>query len=451
MPGPALAARQSRISGFTAGCLLVSNVIGGGIFTTSGFMARDLGDPWLILALWAVGAFLALAGALSYGELAAAFPQVGGDYIYLREAYGPLLGFLSGWASFTVGFGAALAASSVSFAAYVLRLVPHRAEVVDETVAVQALALLLIWSVTVIHATGVQAGGLLQRTLTVGKAGSIFILVSGALLFGSGSWEHFPETLPVRPSLGEVAVSFIFVLYAYSGWNAVGYIAGEVLEPSRTIPTVLTAGMLFVGAVYVLLNVVYIYAMPVGALAQPPILPVAEKAAVALFGPAAAQAVTILLALSIAAAVSAMVWAGPRIYQAMAGDGQLPTLFAQRWGIGGAPAPAILIQTVWASVLILSGTFEQLVVYAGVILGIFSALTVSTVVALRHRRPSLVRPYRVPLYPLLPVAYVLMALAVVLYTALERPTEAALGLLTVLTGLPLYFLGRPQPRQKLTR
>jgi APA family basic amino acid/polyamine antiporter len=288
----------------------------------------------------------------------------------------------------------------------------------------------------------VQAGGLLQRTLTITKAGSILALALGAFLLGEGSWAHFSQASAISPTLGTVAVSFIFVIYAYSGWNAVGYIAGEIADPTRTIPIALTAGSLFVGVVYLLLNVVYVYAVPISVLAQPPLLPVAEKAAVALFGPAAARLVTILLALSIAAAVSAMIWAGPRVYQAMARDGRFPAVLARQWPKGGAPGPAILLQTAWASFLIVSGTFEQLVVYTGVILGTFSALAVSTVLVLRYRLPTLARPYRVPFFPLLPCAYVLVAAAIVLYTTAERPAEAGLGLLTVLAGMPLYYLGR---------
>jgi APA family basic amino acid/polyamine antiporter len=439
MPSGSHSASRGHISGFTAGCVLVSNVIGGGIFTATGFMARDLGDPWLILLLWALGGLFALAGALSYSELAAALPQIGGEYVYIREAYGPLLGYLSGWASFAVGFGAALAAAAASFAAYLLQLVPDRMELIF---ADKVVALLLIWTLTAVHLTGVQAGGLLQRTLTITKAGSILTLALGAFLLGEGSWAHFSQASAISPTLGTVAVSFIFVIYAYSGWNAVGYIAGEIADPTRTIPIALTAGTLFVGFVYMLLNVVYVYAVPISVLAQPPLLPVAEKAAVALFGPAAARLVTILLALSIAAAVSAMIWAGPRVYQAMARDGRFPAVLARQWQKGGAPGPAILLQTAWASFLIVSGTFEQLVVYTGVILGTFSALAVSTVLVLRYRLPTLARPYRVPFFPLLPCAYVLVAACIVLYTAAERPVEAGLGLLTVVAGMPLYYLGR---------
>jgi APA family basic amino acid/polyamine antiporter len=431
---------SGRVSGFTAGCVLVSNVIGGGIFTATGFMARDLGEPWLILLLWSLGAVFALAGALSYSEMAAAFPQVGGEYIYIKEAYGPFLGFLSGWSSFTIGFGAAIAAASASFAAYLLQLFPLHAE---SSWVPKAIALLLLWGLTSIHVAGIGAGGILQRVLTVTKIASILLLALGAFLFGHGEWEHF-TALPTStsPSAGAIAVSFIFVIYAYSGWNAIGYIAGEIVSPARTIPIVLLWGTAFVGFIYVLLNVVYFYALPVDVLGRPPILPVAEKAAVALFGVGGARVVTVLLCVSIAAAVSAMVWAGPRVYFAMAMDGRVPAVLARHRGKGGAPSYAILAQTTWATLLILSGTFEQLVVYTGIILGTFSALAVGAVIVLRRRQPALHRPYRVPFYPVTPCAYIAAAGMVVLYTIVERPTEAGLGLATVLVGVPFYFLGR---------
>jgi basic amino acid/polyamine antiporter, APA family len=303
--------------------------------------------------------------------------------------------------------------------------------------------LLLVWGLTAVHLAGVGPGGLLQRVLTITKVVSILLLVGGAFALGHGSWEHLgPARSGTGPGVGTIAVSFIFVVYAYSGWNAVGYIAGEIRNPGRTIPTALTWGTLFVGLVYLALNVVYLYALPIGALADPPILPVAEKAAVALFGPAAARFITVMLCVSIATAVSAMVWVGPRVYYAMAKDGRLPAFLGRSRAKGGAPIVAIVVQTVWASVLIVSGSFEQLIIYTGIILGVFSALAVGAVIVLRWRQPMLPRPYRVAAYPLAPCVYLAGAVWMVLYTAIERPMEAALGLATVLAGVPFYFLQR---------
>lgn len=430
---------ERRVGGFTAACVLVSNVIGSGIFTTTGFMARDLGDPLAILFLWCAGALLTLAGALSYSELGAALPHAGGEYVYLREAYGPFPAFLSGWASFTVGFSAAIAAGAMSFAAYVMQLFPGQAG----GGAAALLALALLWSLTAVHLAGVGPGGRLQRWLTGVKVGAIGLLVLGGLCLGQGQWGHL--AMPDRaapPGAGAMLVSMLFVIYAYSGWNAAGYIAGEIADPGRAIPRAMFWGTLFIGSVYCTLNLVYVYALPVGALAQAPILPVAEKSAAALFGPAAATCVTLLLCFSLAAAVSAMVWAGPRVYYAMARDRVLPQTFSTLWGPGQAPGPAILLQSLWATVLILSGTFERLVVYSGFVLASFSALAVSAVVWLRLRRPDLPRPYRAPFYPWLPCLFVASLLVIVGYGLTQKPMEAALAAATLLAGTPLYWAMR---------
>ena len=425
-----------RISGFTAACVLVSNVIGSGIFTTTGFLARDLGDARTILALWLIGALLALAGAMCYSELGAAFPQVGGDYVYLRQAYGPALGFLSGWASFTVGFGAAIAAAAVSFAAYLLQL----ALGAEPSLLVKALAVGLVWTLTLFHLGGVGPGGRLQRVLTVSKVGTILALVVGAILVGHGDWAHLTGgSQGGTRTIGASAVGLVFVMYAYSGWNVAGYIAGEIADPARSLPRTMIGGTLFVGAVYLALNLVYFYALPVAALAEAPLLPVVEKAALALFGSAGAGVIVVMLCVSIAAAASAMIWAGPRVCYAMARDGLFPRFLAALGMKGGAPSRAILLQSGWATVLILSGTFEQLVIYSGLVLTVFSAFTVGGVIVLRRRQPDLPRPYRVPLYPLLPCAYVAASVLIVGYTAIERPTEAVWAGATVLSGLPLYF------------
>lgn len=201
-----------RIGGFTAGCVLVSNVIGSGVFTTTGFMARDLGDPGLILAIWLVGALLAFAGALSYSELGAALPFAGGEYVYLRRAYGPFVGFLSGWTSFTVGFSAGIAAGAVGFASYALQVVPLNGE---SSPATKGLALVLVWIVTGFHLAGVGPGGVLQRLVTVLNVGSILLLIVGALTVGKGSWEHFTISDPgVTPGVGSLMVALIFAAYA---------------------------------------------------------------------------------------------------------------------------------------------------------------------------------------------------------------------------------------------
>jgi len=435
-----------QVSGFTAACVLISNVIGAGIFTTTGFLARDLGDAKWILLLWIAGGLLALIGAMCYSELGALLPHVGGEYVYIQKAYGSFLGFLSGWASFTIGFGAGVAAGSISFASYLLQLVPF-----DHvpTLLIKFVALGLVWVLTAVHRAGVGPGGILQQILTLIKIGSIVGLIVAAFSLGNGTGEYFTlETHTPSPSWGTIVISMIFVSYAYSGWNAAGYIAGEMINPCRNIPRAMIGGTLVVCGLYFLLNLVYVYALPVHVLGTPPVLPVAEKASVALFGPVAAGVVTVILCISMAGAVSAMVWIGPRVYYAMAKDGVFPGIFAQLRSNGGAPTKAILLQSLWASFLIVTGTFEQLVIYSGIIIAIFSSLAVGAVMILRWSRPNLPRPYSVPVYPLLPGLYVAASACMVVYTFVERTAESLWAVATVLVGVPLYVFWRAKANKR---
>ncbi|MGQ0667013.1 MAG: APC family permease [Nitrospiraceae bacterium] len=429
-----------HIGWFTAGCVLVSNVVGSGIFTTTGFMARDLGHPGLILFIWLIGGLIALAGALSYSELGTALPVAGGEYVYLHRAYGPLVGFLSGWTSFTIGFSAAIAAGAVSFAAYFLQLF-HLGD--ERGLPSTAIALAVLWSITGFHLAGAGVGGVLQRTLTVLKVGAILALIAAGLIIGRGSWAHLYVTaVPAFPGIGPCIVSLIFALYAYSGWNAAAYLAGEITDPARTIPRTMIGGTLVVTLLYLMLNGFYFYALPVMDLAAPPLLPVADKVAVTLLGSDAARFVTSMLCLSIAGAVSAMVWAGPRVYYAMAQDGLIPSFFARTAGMERTPISAILLQSLWASALILSGSFERLVIYSGTVLMIFSALAVGAVPILRRREPNLPRPYRTPLYPFVPAFFILVSIVIVGSILYERPVEGGLGIATVLAGTPFYLFWR---------
>lgn len=427
-----------RIGWFTASCVLVSNVVGTGIFTTTGFMARDLGHPGWILFIWLMGGLIALAGALSYSELGTALPVAGGEYVYLRRAYGPLIGFLSGWTSFAVGFSAAIAAGAMSFAAYLNQLLVLDG---DQGLRSTTIALALLWAITAFHVTGKGTGGLLQRTLTVVNMGAILSLMAVGVMGEKGDWAHLSQSdIQATPSIGLSIVSLIFALYAYSGWNAAVYLAGEVNEPARTIPRALISGTVFVTLLYLTLNLFYFYALSVTDLAQPPLLPVASKVSVALLGSEAARFVTMLLCLLITAAISAMVWAGPRVYYAMAKDGLIPAYFGRTSTTGNTPANAILLQSLWASVLILSGSFEQLVIYSGTVLTLFSALAVGAMVVLRRKEPHLPRPYRTPLYPFTPGFFILMSMVIMWNAVSERPWEAGLGLATVIAGIPLYAI-----------
>jgi len=429
-----------KIGWFTASCVLVSNIIGGGIFTTTGFMARDLGDPKLILLLWFVGAIFALGGAMVYGELGAALPHAGGDYVYLREAYGPLVAFLNGWTTFTIGFGAAVAASAISFSSYALRVVPIEDE---QGWLAKGLSLSLLWIATLMHCRGVGTGGRMQLLLTTTKVVAIGGLILGGLLTVAGHGDALlARPTVLQPTLGASAIALVIVTYCYLGWNVAGYIAGDIVDPQRALPRIMIGGTAFVAVLYLMLNIVYLSALSIAELAREPIVPVAEKAAAALWGPQSGRLVAAVLCLSIAGAVSAMTWAGPRVYWAMARDGMISPWLARLHPRNAVPARAIVFQSLWASLLILSGTFEQLLVYSGLVLSLFMALTLSTIFRLRRTSVLDIHQYRAPFYPFLPAALVTGAFTLVIYSLVQRPAESLYGAATVLSGIPLYYFWR---------
>ena len=437
---PGMQAATQKIGWFTGSCVLVSNIIGGGIFSTTGFMARDLGDPLLILLLWLVGALFALGGAMVYGELGAALPHAGGDYVYLREAYGPLVAFLSGWTSFTIGFGAAVAASAISFSSYALRVIPIEDE---KGWVAKSLSLFLLWVLTLVHCRGVGAGARVQLLLTITKVVAIGGLIIGGLwAVANQGGALIAKPTVQQPTLGASAIALVIVTYCYLGWNVAGYIAGDIIDPQRTLPRILIGGTAFVAVLYLLLNVVYLSALSIADLAREPIVPVAEKVAAALWGPQSGRLVAAILCLSIAGAVSAMTWAGPRLYWAMARDGMISPWLAYLHHRTAVPARAVVFQSLWASLLIVSGTFEQLLVYSGLVLSLFMTLTLSTIFRLRHTSTMDPRQYHAPFYPFLPASLVIGASLLVIYSLVQRPVESLYGAVTVLVGVPLYYFWR---------
>jgi APA family basic amino acid/polyamine antiporter len=307
----------------------------------------------------------------------------------------------------------------------------------------QVVALLALWLLSLTHISGAQRGGKLQVVLTVGKTAAIVALIVFGLTLGSGDWGHFRDTsqglLPAQ-AFRNLPISLIFVLYCFSGWNAAAYLAGEIREPHRNLPLALLAGTLIVTVLYFGLNLLFLYALPIAEMSG--VLEIGEKASVALFGPVASHFVAALMALSILASASAMVLAGPRVYFAMASDGLFPRKLAGLHSQYQSPASSILSQSAWTSVLILTGTFEQLIVYSGFVLVFFSALAVASVMVLRWRRPELRLPFRVPLYPYTPLVFVAFSAWILLYTLQGRPAESLLGIATVLLGLPLYYYWR---------
>jgi APA family basic amino acid/polyamine antiporter len=419
-----------RFGWCTATAVVVASMVGAGIFTTSGFIMRDCGSPLIMLATWLSGGLIALMGALAYAELGAAMPEAGGEYVYLREAYGPIVAYLSGWTSFFVGFGGALAAGLLAFAGYSSGLFPALGAFNG-----RPLAILALWILTAAHLMGAHAGARLQTMFSAATVILIVALVSWGLAVGHGSWANFRYSVSPR---GHVAVSLILVLYTYSGWNAAAYLGGEITHPERNLPRALIAGTVLVIMLYLALNALYVWAMPISAMSG--VLPIAQKAAAAALGPLAAKVVAAIIALAILSSASAMVMAGPRIYFAMGRDGVIPRVLGAAHNRSG-PAAAVILQAVWATGLILVfGVFERIVVYTGFAITIFSAASVAAVVVLRIQKPNLPRPFTVPGYPLLPIVYVTVSVAIAVYSVIASPFETLLGLATVAGGLPIYWL-----------
>lgn len=448
MSQPSLA-RQLTVVSATA--LVVSNMIGVGIFTTTGFLAGDLGQPWLVVGIWLVGAILALAGALCYSELAVNFPRSGGEYVYLTEAWGPTWGFVNGWVSFFAGFSAPIAAAVLAICAYLAVFFPSLSSDAPaafsvplgiatlELGALEAVACAIVLAFTVVNVLGAAQVAALQNVLTATK----LIVLAGFLVLGfaigNGDWAHFSETLPragSTPLFGQFAVSLVFVFYGYSGWNAAVYVAEEIRDPGRTLPLALVSGTVFVALFYVALNVLYIYASPLSELAG--VLAVGATAATALFGDQVGGVFAAAMALSLLATVNAMSMIGPRVYYAMAQNGAFFSAAGRLHPRWNSPWIAVIAQGLCCCALIVTGTFESLAYYIGFTLFFFTALAVLALFKFRQRPGWQKSPWVSLAYPVIPLAYVLMNLWVLIYFGSARQLEAIWAVITVLAGAAVY-------------
>ncbi|MEA1997571.1 MAG: APC family permease, partial [Gemmatimonadota bacterium] len=448
---------KRRIGTWAAASLVVSNMVGAGIFTTSGFLLENLHSPLLMLGVWALGGALAMAGAASYAELGASLPNVGGDYIFLRKAYGPMFAFLTGWMSFFVGFGAPIALTALGFVEYLTPVAPALTTQGHQPVAQfmgfsptvspgHLAAIAVIWILTYIHYLGIRVSGRVQLSVTVLNLLLIVSLLLTALIFGkAGDWSHFygSVSIPDRPGASmtamslsgmapAVAVSLVMVLYGYTGFNAAAYVAGEIKNPGKKLPLAIIAGTGLVVALYLALNAVYIYALPADKISGR--IDVARLAATALTGGRAGALFSLVIAFCVLACCSAMVCIAPRIYFAMASDRLFPSFAARLSPKHGTPGYALLFQAVWASMLVILGTFSQLLTYCGFMLGLFTSLTIAAVFVLRRRAPELKRPYRVWGYPLTPALYLAICILMMGYVLFEKPGESLAGICIVSLG-----------------
>ena len=445
--------------------IVIANMIGTGVFTSTGFQAASLHDPTTILMCWIVGGIVALCGAATYAELGSMMPKAGGEYVYLREAYHPSVGFMSGWVSLTAGFSAPIAVAALAFASYLGRLFSAVSgpiwwsHVIDLGVTdvsikfgpAQAVAIALILGVMALHSFDAKIGGWVQAAFTAAKVLLIVLFILGGVFLGDGNWKNLhAQAGGVAHNMFTTAfaTSLMYVSFAYSGWNAAAYIAGEVERPERTIPRALLLGTGIVMLLYVLLNVVFLYAVPTSELGNAgghgPVFEVGDTAARALFGNRAGQLVTSVIALALVSAVSAMVMAGPRVYAAMARDHALPKQLAAH-NKRGVPVTAVLTQGSLACLFVLVGDADKLIRFIGFTLAIFAGLAVASVFILRSR--GLTSTYRTAGYPITPIVFIAMSTWIVYAQCKDRPFEALAVLFVLLGGAAVYWftMGRKPP------
>lgn len=419
----------------TATSVVVANMIGTGIFTTTGLMLARVESGGLVLVCWLLGGCVALCGALCYAELGAMMPRAGGEYIYLREIYGPLPAFLTGWTSFFVGFSAPIAATAVACAAYL----SAAGALPDTWLAGKSTAIAIVTVLTAIHYRGGRLGTWVQNALTGLNLLLLGGLVLGGFAAGQGSWQFMERSsgfwTPGRSS--QLGIALLWVMFAYSGWNASAYLGEEVERPAYTLPRSLALGSMIVIVVYLLVNLLFFFAAPAAALSG--VVAVGETAAQRLFGSKAAAWLSALISLALLSSLSAYVFIGPRVYYAMARDALFFRFAACIHPRFETPGLSIAAQGACAVLLILSGTFEQLLTYIGFALGIFPWMAVAGLLLLRRREPARERPYRVWGYPLVPTFY-LVAMAWILGVALiNRPGPSLMAILTVAAGIPAYW------------
>jgi APA family basic amino acid/polyamine antiporter len=435
---------------FSATAIVVANMVGTGIFTTTGFLAGDLGSAPLVVAIWFVGAALAFAGALCYSELGINFPRSGGEYVYLTEAWGPSWGFLTGWVSFFAGFSAPIAAAALAVSEYLSHFNPALSTQSDASNVVlgpltlrlgpgQWLACILVALFTALNVFGMRPAARAQNFLTATKVVVILAFVALGFTLGHGDWAHFSQPA-VRTSQNSVAAQFVlslvWVFFGYSGWNAATYVAEELRDPDRTIPRSLLAGTLLVALLYAGLNVAFIYASPLESMKG--VLGVGAHAASALFGPSVAGVFSALMAFCLLSTVNAMTMIGPRVYYAMASRGAFFPIAARVHPVWHTPWIAILAQGACCCLMILCGTFAGLVQYIGFSLWLFTLMAVAGLLRLRRRPGWKPLPAANFLFPLVPGLYIVTSAWVLLFMIGLRPVQSAYGLVTIALGAALH-------------
>ena len=441
---------RRQFGAFDGAALVIATVIGSGIFTVPSIVAGLVPSRGGIMMVWLLGGALALAGALAYAELATRFPRSGGEYVYLREAFGPLAGFLSGWTSFVAGFSGAIAASAAGIAAYLARTVPAlghtpiaSAEVGPVSIALSpatAVGVGVIVLFTVINLFGVSAGRLATSTLAV-------VLVLGVATFAAFGASGSVVAPVVAGGIGVsgAAAALVPIMFTYSGWNAATYISEEFRTPARDVPRALMIGTATVTVLYVALNWAFVTVMTPAGLAATPTP--AEATASVVFGAAGSLWVTVLVVAALGSSVSAMIVTGPRIYAAMAEDGALPRFFASVHGTDRRPIGAMLAQSLWSCALVLTGTFEALVTYTGFAIVLFAGAAVLGLLAIRRLGTVPPGVYGAWGYPVVPAIFVAFSGFMLVATIRFQPRASLAGVALMAVGIPLYGYMRWRARQ----
>jgi APA family basic amino acid/polyamine antiporter len=444
---PATLAR--RLGPLDAAAIVVSNVIGGGIFFVPVIVAGLVPSAGATIGVWLLGGLLAFAGAMAYAELATVRPRAGGEYVYLRDAFGKGAAFLTGWTSFVAGFSGAIAAGAVAFASYLGRFAPIAADqtplltvplpLLPLSVTPQGvIAIAAIAALSFVHLHG--SGRVVHNVLAGLKVSALLVFIAIGLSIGAGSFGHLTATHVVpAPATGWI-VAMVPIMFTYSGWNAAAYVAEEIRDPGRNVPLALGWGTLAVVGIYLALNLLFFYAMPIAELAALPAARLTDLVAERLFGFVAGNVLGAFTMVSIAASISAMVMAGPRVYFAMARDGVFLSAAGRVHPRLRTPTLAIAAQAVWSSVLVLSGTLSQLVNYTGFAVVLFAGVAVAALFVLRRREPAAERPFRAWGYPLAPALFVTASAVMVTYEIWNNPRTSLAGLGVIAAGLPLYWV-----------
>ena len=416
--------------------VVVGNMVGTGVFTSLGYQLVDIQSGFVLMLLWGLGGGCALCGALCYGELAAAFPRSGGEYHLLSRVYHPLLGFLAGWISVTVGFAAPIALGAMAFGTYFSSALSFEGEAWPV-----ALSVAVVLGVAGIHLRPIRLGARFQSIFTALKALCIVVLVVACFLLGEGQEISF---LPREGDFAllfsaEFAIALVFVMYAYTGWNAATYIVDEVRDPQRTVPRALLVGTTLVTLLYIGLNGGFLYSAPIDSMKGE--IEVAKVAADHVLGETGGRLMAGFISFGLISMLSASIWVGPRVAQRMGEDFRGLHLLARK-SRSGIPANAVLLQAGIAVALILTSSFEQVLVYIELLLVLFALVTVAGVFWLRICHPERARPVKAWGYPVTPALFVVINVWMIVYIVREKPEEALWGLGTLMLGGVVYFLAQ---------